>query len=291
MALSDPVSELRPVGVYPSLGAYLRNTWSRRVFILRLAQSRIKAGQAHTYLGRLWLFIEPAVFIAIFTLFIGFGLRGDRGVDGFVSFLAIGQAIFSHSSRAIQDGSTATITHRGLMESLSFPRFSLVIADVLGSMIALGPGLLVAVGAMLIDGHFPAWRWLVFVPVLILQIVFNVGTASIAARLGSMYPDFPAALAQVFRFLMFASMVLFTPDMFLGRGRVGDLILEILIYNPLYCLIYLARWSLTGIELIDPGEMVISALVWSFGTFLLGIIWFYKGEHTYGPVARQRHGS
>ena len=42
---------------------------------------------------------------------------------------------------------------------------------------------------MLVSGEYPSWYWLLLIPVVLLQTLFNTGAALIVARLGGSLAD------------------------------------------------------------------------------------------------------
>ena len=123
-------------------------------------------------------------------------------------------------------------------------------------------------------------------PIIILQSMFNLGGALIAARLADKVRDIENLLPFVFRLLFYASGVLFLADRFIPD--LGDPTLEatfrtLFIANPLYSFLSLMRhYSMTSISQEHVGLMWLSACVWSLAAFIIGLVFFRAGESTYG---------
>uniref|UniRef100_UPI0004C60A34 ABC transporter permease n=1 Tax=Streptomyces sp. NRRL S-1813 TaxID=1463888 RepID=UPI0004C60A34 len=64
-------------------------------------------------------------------------------------------------------------------------------------------------------GQMPTWSWLLVIPALLLQFVFNTGLAMAMARLGSKTPDLAQLMPFIMRTWMYASGVMFSIDLIL----------------------------------------------------------------------------
>ncbi len=62
---------------------------------------------------------------------------------------------------------------------------------------------------VLASGETPALRWLLLLPFLLVQLVFNFGAALMAARATNSVSDLNQVLPFVFRILLYVSGVLF----------------------------------------------------------------------------------
>ncbi len=70
--------------------------------------------------------------------------------------------------------------------------------------------MIVMVAVTVIFGSYPSLSWLLVIPALLLQFVFNTGLALVTARLGSKTPDLAQLMPFVMRTWMYASGVMFS---------------------------------------------------------------------------------
>lgn len=131
-------------------------------------------------------------------------------------------------------------------------------------------------------GSYPAMSWLLIVPVLVLQFLFNTGLAMIMARAGSKTPDLAQLMPFVMRTWMYASGVMFSiPIMLEGKP---EWIATVLQWNPAAVYMDLMRFAL-----IDgygssnlPDHVWAVALGWSVLVAVGGFVYFWKAEERYG---------
>jgi teichoic acid transport system permease protein len=97
-----------------------------------------------------------------------------------------------------------------LIRALQFPRASLPLAYVMIELqqMFLSMGVLIVI--ILFRGEPVTWYWLLAIPVLLLQTIFNVGVGLFVARLGSQVNDFSQLLPFLLRTWMYLSGVMFS---------------------------------------------------------------------------------
>ena len=62
---NDPTDGLIPAGRPLPLGAYLRELWLRRDFLVRVPLEDLRAQNAHTLLGGIWLVLNPLLQVGV----------------------------------------------------------------------------------------------------------------------------------------------------------------------------------------------------------------------------------
>ena len=282
----DPQGALKPVSVTPPLREYIAELWRRRDFALSMGRGEFHAKNAAMNLGGWWHLINPLLQLGIYFLIFGVLLGIDRGVENFIGFLAAGIFVFQYSQRSITGGASAISKNLSLIRSLQFPRALLPISALLREAFALRVALVVAAAILLISGEYLTPWWFLAIPVLLLQSMFNLGGALIAARLADKVRDIENVLPFVFRLLFYASGVLFLADRFipdLATSAQEEMFRTLFILNPLYCYLSLVRhYTMTTLAQDHVDLMWISAASWSVVILLIGLVYFRAGESTYG---------
>ena len=268
---------LRPVVTRPSIGAYLRETWRRRDFALAIAGGELRGQHMDSALGNLWHVLNPLLLAGVYYLVFGVVLGISRGVENFPAFLVIGVFVFHYSQKSIISGSAAVVANEGLIRSIQFPRAILPLSTVVGHSLAFMPAIAVMLVIVLATGEIPGPEWLLLLPILLGQSLFNLGAAFIVARLTDIFRDVQNVLPYVFRLLFYGSGVLYSPIRFLDDERY----LVFFDYNPFFVWVSLARGPLLDEKLIDP-KLVIIAVVYTLILLIGGFLFFRRGEDRYG---------
>ncbi|KES08973.1 ABC transporter [Streptomyces toyocaensis] len=273
-------------GARPSLAEYVRQLWGRRHFILAFSQAKLTAQYSQAKLGQLWQVATPLLNAAVYFFIFGLLLGANRGIpsDVYVPFLVTGVFVFTFTQSSVLAGVRAISGNLGLVRALHFPRASLPVSFALQQLQQLLASMVVLVVIMLAFGIFPDLSWLLVVPALVLQFVFNTGLALIFARMGSKTPDLAQLMPFVLRTWMYASGVMFSiPAMLEGKDVPGWLA-DVLQWNPAAIYMDLVRFAMID----DYGSSYLPPHVWAFAlgwallTGVVGFVYFWKAEERYG---------
>ncbi|MEU8484112.1 MULTISPECIES: ABC transporter permease [unclassified Streptomyces] len=271
-------------GARPSLFEYVGQLWGRRHFILAFSQAKLTAQYSQAKLGQLWQVATPLLNAAVYYLIFGLILHASRGMsmDVYIPFLVTGVFVFTFTQSSVMAGVRAISGNLGLVRALHFPRASLPISfalqqlqQLLFSMIVL---FIVAVGF----GSYPGLSWLLIVPVLALQFLFNTGLALIMARMGSKTPDLAQLMPFVMRTWMYASGVMFSIPIMLADKPAW--VADLLQWNPAAIYMDLMRFALIdgyGSSNLPPHVWAVAA-GWSVLVAVGGFVYFWKAEERYG---------
>ena len=181
--------ELKLAGARPSLASYVAMLWQRRHFITGYATARNVSMYTDAKLGQIWQVLTPLLNAGVYYLIFGLLFEASRGVAHYPAFLVTGVFVFAFSERSIVTGSNVMRANLQLIRALYFPRASLPLAYVIVELQQMLVGMVVLVVIMLISGEYPSWYWLLLIPVVLLQSLFNTGAALVVARLGGSLAD------------------------------------------------------------------------------------------------------
>jgi teichoic acid transport system permease protein len=201
---------LRPSAQRPPLLEYLRQLWRRRFFIITFATSRNIAMYTEARLGQLWQVLTPLLNAAVYWLVFGEILHVSRGIPDYIPFLVTGIFVFTFTQRSFIVASKVINDHLQLIRALQFPRACLPLGYVVVELQQLLLSMVVLAVIVLSFGEPITWYWLLVIPALLLQTVFNVGAGMIFARIGAGIADFSQLLPFVLRTWLYLSGVLFS---------------------------------------------------------------------------------
>jgi teichoic acid transport system permease protein len=216
-ALSDvPLAELaaryklRPSAARPGVFAYAAQLWDRRHFIMGFATARNVAMYTEARLGQLWQVLTPLLNAAVYYLIFGKILDTSRGVPNFIAFLITGIFIWNFTQRSFITASRVMPDSLPLIRALPFPRACLPVGYVLIELQQLVMSMVILVVIVLATGEPITWYWLLALPSLALQAVFNAGMALFLARLGAGADDFGQLMPFLVRTWMYTSGVMYS---------------------------------------------------------------------------------
>ncbi|MBL1120434.1 ABC transporter permease [Streptomyces sp. 110] len=273
-------------GARVGLREYIRQLWGRRHFILAFSQAKLTAQYSQAKLGQVWQVATPLLNAAVYFFIFGLLLKSNRGLpnDTYIPFLVTGVFVFTFSQNSAMAGVRAISGNLGLVRALHFPRASLPISFALQQLQQLLFSMIVLAVVLVSFGHFPALAWLLIVPTLALQFVFNTGLSLIVARLGAKTPDLAQLLPFILRTWMYASGVMFPLARTLEHAGASKWISDAMLGNPAAVYMDLMRYAL-----IDnypssnlPPHVWALAVGWAALFGVGGFVYFWKAEEQYG---------
>jgi len=266
-------------GARPTLTAYIKALWGRRHFIVEYARARNQAQYTDTALGQVWQILTPVLNAAVFYLIFGILLKTSRGVHNYISFLVVGVFIFTYTQRAVLSGSRSIAGNLGLVRALHFPRATLPLASTVMELQQLLVSVAVLCVIVLATGEPLTLKWLLLIPALLLQTLFNCGLALIFARITSRVRDMEQLLPFALRTWMYASGVFFVIHTFAQTVPLAAQV--VLKGNPAAVYIELVRGSLMSSHPAALYEWPL-AVFWAVATFAVGFVYFWRAEEQYG---------
>jgi teichoic acid transport system permease protein len=200
---------LTPSAARPSPLAYLKQLWQRRHFVVAFATARNVAMYSDARLGQVWQILTPLLNAAVYFLIFGVILDTRRGVPNFIAFLVTGIFIFNFTQRSFIIASRVINDSLPLIRALHFPRACLPLGYVLIELQQMLVSIAVLIVIVLASGEPITWYWLLAVPAIALQTIFNVGMALVLARTGAGVEDVSQLIPFIVRTWMYASGVMF----------------------------------------------------------------------------------
>jgi teichoic acid transport system permease protein len=313
---------LKLSGARPTLRRYLAMLWQRRHFIVGYATARNISMYTDAKLGQIWQVLTPLLNAGVYYLIFGLLFEAARGVAHYPAFLVTGVFVFAFTERSIVTGSNVMRANLQLIRALYFPRASLPLAYVIVELQQMLVGMVVLVVVMVISGEYPSWYWLLVVPAVVLQTLFNTGAALLVARLGGAIADvselipfflrisryfcgvmyliitLPAALTtwekQILSLNPAAVYIQLVRVAFMSTYRhdsAGNAP-----YNAAQCSYFIKHqgayipgthtadyaWQASCHAIVTNNDLWIAGVGWAVAFFVVGIVFFWRAESQYG---------
>jgi teichoic acid transport system permease protein len=274
--------DLQRVGARPTLVNYLKRLWEVRGFIGYEARVSVGAQNRHHLLGNIWLVLTPLLNGATYFLIFGVLLGTSRGVENFIAFLTIGVFMFTFTSRTISQAANSLTRKNTVVEAFNFPRIALpvsvVLKDTLSYLITLATMVVIVLAVPPVE--IITWRWLLLIPVVLLQLMLVQGLSLIFARMVSRIRDFAQILTFVLRIWMYGSGVFYSFE-----SRISnETVLNILALNPMHQVLDITRKSL--LYATSPGwDQWLILTGWAVGALVIGVVVFWRADEALGRDA------
>ncbi|WP_284980192.1 ABC transporter permease [Arthrobacter sp. fls2-241-R2A-200] len=277
--LAVDMRRLTRVGARPRFLDYLVQLWDFREFIYYDARARVQSGTRRDRLGSAWLLLNPIFNGLTYYAIFGILLQTSGGIKNYVGYLVIGIFVFQGTSGAITSGARSIHSNKSMVEAFNFPRATLPIGMNIREIMANVPLIL---GMLLIIVLIPpvekiTWLWLMIIPALLLQSVFNLGVGLILARIISRIHDTTHLIPFFMRAWMYGSAIFYSYDRFITHPTI----LAIVKMNPLFNVIDILRNCLLYAQ-PPTWQSWATLAVWALGALLAGLLFFWQGEESYG---------
>ena len=291
--ISGPVPALSPAelaakygltvsGRRPSLVEYGRRLWSRRHFILAYATARVSAMYTSARLGQVWQVMTPLLNAAVYYLIFGLLLGTNKGIPNYIAYLCTGVFVFQFTQSAVLAGTRSIADNLSLVRALHFPRACLPLAATVIQLQQLVISMGVLATIILVTGEPVTLRWLLVLPILLLQTLFNAGLALVLARIGAKTTDLAQLMPFIIRTWMYASGVFWSVST-IAAGH-ASWVADVLNLNPALLFNSLMRYALmdTVPASTVPHHAWLVVAAWSGLVAFGGYVFFWKAEEEYG---------
>ncbi|GAB2892658.1 ABC transporter permease [Neomicrococcus lactis] len=274
----DPAKLLR-VGARPGFWAYLKEIWRYRSFIYFDSQARVAAGHDEDRLGKVWLVLNPILNGATYYFVFGLLLGTGSGVPNFLGYLIIGTFMFRFTTQGIISGARSINNNKSVVQAFNFPRATLPVAANLREFMANVPAYVVMI--ILILAIPPVekitWLWLLFIPLVAVQFLFNLGLSLVLARIVTRFSDFIHIISFGTRIWLYLSAVFFAADRFADH----PVLMAFMHANPMYCVLEIARDALLYGTLPALNRWLV-LIAWTVVLLIIGSWVFWRAEESYG---------
>jgi teichoic acid transport system permease protein len=275
--------DLIPLGRALPVRVYLRSLWERRQFAISVPMGELRTRHMNTVLGNVWHLLNPILQVGVYFFIFGLVLRTSRGVDNFITYLAIGVFSFGYMQRAVRACATSLTNNEGLIRSLSFPRAILPISAVVRETIAFWPSVVFMFFLAAITHEDIRWTWLLVVPWTLLMAIFSLGVGFVLARMTEGLQDVDNILPFLFRIAFYLSGILYAVETYVPP-RYSEW-MPLIALNPFYAFISHMRHAVMSSYQADPAVdpwLWLSALLYPVVFLVFGFLFFRAAEQRYG---------
>ena len=237
----------------------------------------IKLRYKQTFLGVVWVILQPLVTAFLFSFIFGRWLKVESDGIPYVLFAFCGLVPWLVFSQSVQRASTSLVNETQLIQKVYFPRLFLPIAGTLGVILDCVLALLTLMFLMIVYQYPIIWHALLIPIGIVLVFLFSTAFNILLSCLSAHYRDFKHVIPFFLQFWMYASPIAYSMSSIPEKCR------WLFAINPLTGFIEFFRWSLLGHTLFPTSSFLISCL----STFVLlwtGLFVFRKLEWTLTDV-------
>jgi lipopolysaccharide transport system permease protein len=265
---------------------FIRDIWSHRTLIWRLARREIEARFRGSFLGVFWAIIVPLIMLAVFSLVFGtiFQSRWARPENSAVAseyafpmILFSGLIVFGILSDPLTRAPGLVMENVAYVKKVVFPLEVLPFVALISALVTALISFVVFLAVfVLMYGMPPATIFLL--PIVLLPFMLVIlGIVYFLASLGVFLRDLRHVMPPLTTAMLFLSPVFYSPDALPGEYR------WLLYANPMTSAVTQAREVIFWGRLPDLTEWG-AFLVLSLFVAIAGAYWFMRTEKAFADV-------
>lgn len=222
--------------------------------VLFKAYAELRAEATRAYLGFLWWFLEPVMYMCVFYLIFEIGLR--TGGKDFVPFLMCGMVAWKWFGSTVSAAAGSLTKNAGLIQQVYLPKIILPLVTVVSNTVKSSVIMILLLALLVVPfGRSPATAWF-FIPVLlILQFLLIAGASVFVASLVPFAQDLRMLLDNALMMLFFMSGIFF------DINRMPEHVQQMLRFNPMAVIIDAYRSILLRDSLPESSGLIFVLLV------------------------------
>ena len=237
-----------------------------------LVRREIRGRYRNAVLGYTWTILEPALLTTVY--FFLFVMLAGNPDEMYPVWVILGVIVWSCFGKSLQATVSSLTRNSQTIHLVYFPRVIFPMAAVQGNVIISLMSCLIVI-PIIIFYELQFTIYLLYIPLAVLLSGFlAIGLGMLVAPLNCIVRD----VEHLFRFIVragfFLSPVMWTYEMALERGAIGEYVL----YNPMVVPITMARHGIAGESLGIPLFGILVSLGFGILTWILGSYFFAKYE-------------
>lgn len=255
----------------------LKKYWN---YITYSTWAELKAEIINSYLGWIWLLLEPLCFMLIYTFIAVIVFKSK--VDYFPVFVFIGLTIWNFFNKTLSGSVKLVSTNRDTVTKVYLPKFVLLLIKMGVNLFKMGVSFLMVFVFMIFYQVPITWNILWMIPITITAIILTFGVSSIVMHFGVFVEDLVNIINIGTKLMFYMTGIFYDISTKIHNIFYRTILLDI---NPMANIIYNLRRTM----IYSSSPIGYWTAIWFLiGIFLsiIGIRTIYKYENTYVKVMK-----
>ncbi len=250
--------------------------WQFRELGIMLAQREISVRYRQSILGVLWVIIQPAVTVLVFSLLFNrlLGVPSAAGVPYPVHSYS-GLILWGFFAGSVGRSAQVLVANRGLLTKVYFPRVFIPLSVILASLVDLiAAG--VVFGVLLVATQTVPSGNLLLIPVsLLMAVSCSIGMALLVSAMNVRYRDVQQAVPFILQLMMYCSPIIYPIE------KIPEQWHWLYSMNPMVLPIQLFRSAVLGTPIDVP---FVNGVAIAFTLLVLGLWYFHATERRFADI-------
>jgi len=203
------------------MASLVRALWAYRGFIAGSVKREFQSRYQNSVLGAVWTVLQPlaliVVYTVVFTTVMRARLPGVANTFAYSIYLCAGVLTWELFAEITRRGQTVFIENANLLKKLSFPRISLPVTVIAGSLVNFGIVFSLFTIFLVLSGNFPGVVYVAFVPVIAVLVLFAIGLGIALGILNVFFRDVGQFFTIALQFWFWLTPVVYPPGILPAR--------------------------------------------------------------------------
>jgi lipopolysaccharide transport system permease protein len=248
--------------------------WRYRELIYFLSWRDVKVRYKQTFIGVVWVLLQPLAMMAIFWFIFGRIIHMPSADDPYHLYVLSGLVPWQFFSRVISESTNSLITDQRLITRVYFPRLVVPIATALTAFVDFSLAMCLVSLLMIWFDIIPGAAIVFFPVAILLMLTAALGVGFWLSALNVEYRDVMHAIPFLVQFWFFITPVVYAASSIPGSWR------WLFAFNPMIAVVDAFRWCLLGAVPVDTQIPVVSAAI-ALASFFTGMLWFRWRERRF----------
>ena len=192
----------------------IKENWTNRYRLVRLANYDLKQHNRGTVLGFLWNFLNPILQILVywFVFAIGLNTSPPRGEYSYIIWMIVGVIPWFYISNALMSSTICIHGYSGIITYMYLPLSIIPVKTVLSELFGHFWSMLVVIALFLMGGYHLTWHAVFLLYYAFCSFSFLVAYALLASAITVLFRDFQHLMSSVVRLLFYLSPAVWSQE-------------------------------------------------------------------------------
>lgn len=255
-----------------------KEVWESRDLLFFLIRRDLKVRFQQTFIGVLWIALQPIIQMLIFYLIFGIIARVQTEGVPYPIFYLSGFIVWQLFTQIVNSSAFSLLGNIGIITKSYFPRLALPLSTTVGSLIDFAVSFVLLLTFLIVNHNAITIRYLLLPFLLVLTIVFSSGVGLLFGALMVIFRDtknFLGFLLQIWFFM--------TPIMYPIK-TAPDSFLPFFYINPLTSLVDAYRWVFLNQGTLPSVQYFLLSTIVALVLWIIGAISFRAMENRIADV-------
>lgn len=255
-----------------------REVWEYKDLLFFLTKRDLKVRFQQTFIGVLWIVLQPLIQMLIFTIILGILVRVPTDGIPYPVFFLSGFVVWQFFSQVVNTSAYSLVVNIGVIVKTYFPKLVLPLSSILSSLVDFFISFLVLLPFLLFNHFNISTRYFLLPFLLLITTLFSSGVGLLFGALMVVFRDTKNLLGFVMMIWMYITPIMFPISIVPKEYQI------LFFINPLTSIVESFRWVFLNYGVLPSTLNLIISLLVAFVIWLTGVLAFRSMENRIADV-------